>query len=710
MNRQATSTVFLTAILLMLSNMLVTFANASTPSTGWITDFRHQPVSVMAQLTGQKDVDKQTVDALLQVKLDDDWKTYWRSPGEGGVAPAFDWSKSTNIADVNWSWPAPKRYPVLGVETLGYKDQVNFPLTLQLTDINQPAILKGTLTLASCTTICVLTDFEINLEFDARTLEIDQQVFFAYSQAIGSIPILINEKQILEQKNNVTIKAVRSSWNPLPQQVVVQVTNQFDWSNPDVFIDSKDPELIDISYSQPTISVDKDVLIATFEASSWAGDVDLQNKTMQVTVIDTNVAVELVTTTSDQIIVSKGTDSIVSIFIIALLGGLILNIMPCVLPVLGMKLSSVLSAHGVERRQIRTQFLASSAGILTSFWLLAAFLAILKFSGEALGWGIQFQNPYFIIVMVIVTALFAANMLGLFEIQLPSKMQTWLAAKGDQSHLGHYLQGMFATLLATPCSAPFLGTAVAFALGSSMFDLFVIFTALGLGMAMPWLLIALFPAIALLLPKPGKWMGTIKLIFALMILVTCFWLLSLLSNFIGLFAVLIIAGLLLLLLFTLTIRKYGKRVLVIVLASLLLTTALGLLVGSLTAKHWASPLASDLDWQPLDALSIEQKVAEGKTVFVDVTADWCVTCKANKIGVILQDPVYSALQGDNILLMKGDWTVRSDSVTAYLQSFNRYGVPFNIVYGPAAPQGIPLSTILSTEEVLAAIKQAQGEQ
>ena len=710
MNRQTISARYLAVILLILSNVFITFANASTPSTGWVTDFRHQPVSIMAQLTGQSDIDKQTVDALLHVKLAGDWKTYWRSPGEGGVAPTFDWSKSTNIADVSWFWPAPKRYPVLGVETLGYKDQVNFPLTLQLIDINQPAVLKGTLTLASCTTICVLTDFDINLAFDARTLEIDQQVFFAYSQAISSVPILIDEQQISQQKIIATIETVRSSWNQLSQQVVVQVSNQFSWSKPDVFIDSKDPELIDISYSLPIISVDKNVLTATFIASSWAGDVNLQDKKMHVTVIDTNVAVELVTTTSDQIIVSKSKDSIASIFIIALIGGLILNIMPCVLPVLGMKLSSVLSAQGIERRQIRTQFLASSAGILTSFWILAAFLAILKFSGQALGWGIQFQNPYFIMVMVLVTALFAANMLGLFEIQLPSKMQTWLATKGGQSHLGHYLQGMFATLLATPCSAPFLGTAVAFALGASMLELFVIFTALGLGMAMPWLLIALFPAIALLLPKPGKWMGTIKLIFALMILVTCFWLLSLLSNFIGMFAVLIIATLFLLLLFTLTVRKYGKRVLLIVLGSLLLTTALGLLVGSLTAKHWASPLANDLDWQVLDARSIEGQVAAGKTVFVDVTADWCVTCKANKIGVVLQDPVYSALQADNMLLMKGDWTVRSDSVTAYLQSFNRYGVPFNIIYGPAAPQGLPLATILTTEEILATIKQAQGEQ
>jgi suppressor for copper-sensitivity B len=339
---------------------------------------------------------------------------------------------------------------------------------------------------------------------------------------------------------------------------------------------------------------------------------------------------------------------------------------------------------------------------------LAIFLLLLKLSGQALGWGIQFQSPYFIVVMVIITALFAANMLGLFEIQLPVAMQTWLAGKGDQSYLGHYLQGMFATLLATPCSAPFLGTAVAFALGGSTVELFAIFSALGLGMALPWLLIALFPAMALLLPKPGRWMGTVKLVFALMILATTFWLLSLLGNFIGTSNMFLIAALLLVILFTLTLRKYGKRILLIAFFSLLLSTALGFFLGSLTTKDWGSSIAGELDWSPLDAAAIVQQVASGKTVFVDVTADWCITCKANKIGVMLQDPVYRALQAENVVLMKGDWTVRSDSVTAYLQSYGRYGVPFNIVYGPGAPQGLPLSTILSSKQVLSALQQAQA--
>ncbi|MFT5558519.1 MAG: suppressor for copper-sensitivity B [Sphingobacteriales bacterium] len=693
--------------LLLISCLFSTLALAKT-STGWITDSNHPPVSVLVELSGQINKDKHSVNALLQVRLADQWKTYWRSPGEGGVAPSFDFSNSTNIKEVSWLWPAPKRYPVSGVETIGYKKQVNFPLTITLQNISQLARLKGVLTLASCTNICVLSDYKIDLTFEPNRLVSAPEVVFKFGQALGTIPLLITEQQLSQDQDNATISRVRSSWNPLKQQLMVQLNNKFGWSKPDIFIDSDDPELAYVTFSVPNINIKNQTMTATIKASSWSGEVDLANKPIHVTVLDTNLAVELVTTTSDQIISSTTADSLLSIFLIALLGGLILNILPCVLPVLGIKLSSILSAHGVQRGQIRRQFLASSLGILTSFWLLAIFLLLLKLSGQALGWGIQFQSPYFIVVMVIITALFAANMLGLFEIQLPVAMQTWLAGKGDQSYLGHYLQGMFATLLATPCSAPFLGTAVAFALGGSTVELFAIFSALGLGMALPWLLIALFPAMALLLPKPGRWMGTVKLVFALMILATTFWLLSLLGNFIGTSNMFLIAALLLVILFTLTLRKYGKRILLIVFFSLLLSTALGFFLGSLTTKDWGSSIAGELDWSPLDAAAIVQQVASGKTVFVDVTADWCITCKANKIGVMLQDPVYRALQAENVVLMKGDWTVRSDSVTAYLQSYGRYGVPFNIVYGPGAPQGLPLSTILSSKQVLSALQQAQA--
>jgi len=683
-------------------------AFASAPATGWLSHVNHPPVKVNLQLTGQP-AQNNRINAILNVALEGDWKTYWRSPGEGGIAPTFEWAEaSTNINQVDWYWPMPKRYTVLGVDTVGYKHQIHLPLKVTLDDAQQASRLKGVLTLASCTTICVLTDYDIDLAFDPANISLDEDVAFAYAQAVSSVPILVSQNAIKTQKNNANITQLENYWDQFNQQVVVKVSHQLAWQSPDLFIDSRNPELADVFFSKPIISVEGEQLTAVFDASSWGGEVNLNAQDISITIVDEDVAVEITTTLGNERIITSD-DSVYSIFFIALLGGLILNIMPCVLPVLGMKLSSILNVDSTQRSQIRRQFLASSIGIISSFWFIALFLFLLKASGEALGWGIQFQNPYFIVVMIIVTALFTANMLGLFEIQLPASMQTWLAAKGGHSYIGHYLQGMFATLLATPCSAPFLGTAVGFALGASVWQLFIIFTALGLGMALPWLLIALFPSVALLLPKPGKWMNTIKLVFGLLILATCLWLISLLSNFIGLLYTVVIVLLVLLGFAFLIIKKYGVRILCIAFSGLLVLSAIGFIVASLTTSHWVSPLKNEIQWKPLDIEVINQEVAKGNVVFVDVTADWCVTCKANKIGVLLQDPVYSKLQEEGIVAMNGDWTVRSDSVTAYLQSFERYGVPFNIVYGPAAPNGIELSTILNSDDVLNAIQRAKGQ-
>jgi len=695
-------------LLLVLINPAVIAANTAYQqlSTGWLTALNHPPVSVQMQLTGQRSLPLKTVNAVVQVRLEDDWKTYWRSPGEGGVAPTFDFSASSNIRDVTWGWPAPKRYPVLGVETIGYQGMISFPITVHLEDVTRSALLKGVLTIASCTTICVLSDYEIELNFAADTLVVNEQALFTYNQAQGAVPMLLDAQSIENKESSSTISGFSSSWDNQKQTLVVQVGNKLGWHSPDLFVDSKESELEGVSFSAPEITINGNQLRAQFIATSWAGKVDLNRRLLNITVSDPGLAVEFVTQPSAQAILSEP-DTLLSIFVFALIGGLILNIMPCVLPVLGMKLSSVLSSHGVARRQIRRQFLASAAGILSSFWLLAAFLLILKFSGQALGWGIQFQSPYFLAVMVVVTALFAANMLGLFEIQLPVQAQSWLATRGSNSYLGHYLQGMFATLLATPCSAPFLGTAVAFALAAPAVELFIVFGALGLGMALPWLLIALFPATALWLPKPGKWMNSIKIVFALMILMTCYWLLSLLTVFIGTSLTLMIALLLTLALLLLVGKKRGKKVLLIVLATILVSSVVIVLVTGETA-HRSVMAQSELDWLPLDRAHIEAQVKQGKVVFVDITADWCVTCKANKIGVLLQEPVYSALQSQDVITMQGDWTLPSESVSAYLQSYGRFAVPFNIVYGPGAPQGISLSTILSSDAVLAAIEQAKG--
>ncbi|HIF9499959.1 TPA: protein-disulfide reductase DsbD family protein [Photobacterium damselae] len=679
--------------------MMSLSVHASTLTTGWVHNPQHPPVAVRLMLTGEKNEANKTVEGLLEVKLDKDWKTYWRSPGEGGTAPSINWELSSNLNSVDWHWPLPKRYEFLGVETLGYKHDVIFPMTFHLDDMNKPVFLSGKLTMSSCTSICVLTDYELSLDFNPEKLVPSVDAMVLYNKSNSLVP-----------KPSTAVELTQVSYDEAKKIVSIVATNKAGWTNPDVFVDGQSKPVKQTSFLTPKIDVSGEQLIAQVPVSSWFGTPKLVGEPLSVTITDKDIAVELSKVADNKPVIALQNDSLLKVIGLALLGGLILNIMPCVLPVLGMKLSSVISAKGLERRQIRAQFIASALGILVSFWLLAGFLALLKVSGQALGWGVQFQSPWFIGAMMIITGLFAANMLGLFEIRLSSNTNTWLATRGGNSYSGHFVQGMFATLLATPCSAPFLGTAVAFALGANYLTLFAIFTALAVGMAAPWLLIALFPQLANALPKPGMWMNTVKTIFGLMMLVTSLWLLSLMANFFSLKIVIVIGVIALALLLSQLWRIKGKRATLLTVGFLIIVTAIGLIIGSLTADKWAKPLPQDHHWIPLNVEQIKQDVAKGKTVFVDVTADWCITCKANKVGVILQEPVYSALDQENIVLMRGDWTKPSDYVTNFLQSHGRFGVPFNIVYGPAAPNGIELPVILTSEQVLDALKRASSKE
>lgn len=688
---------YLRTVKLWLFAMLCAFSatslHAQTQDTGWLTNPQHTPIQTRFVVTGQTNAADKTLAGYLEVKLSGDWKTYWRSPGEGGIAPSLTWEDSHNITHMDWHWPYPQRFELLGIKTLGYKHDVVFPMTLHVEDMTQPAVLDVKLTLSSCTTICVLTEYPIHLEFTPNKLALSDEGMRVYAQGMSLVP-----------KPSPTITGTKAVWDQNKSQLQVTANNSLGWSNPDVIVDGTSDEVQDATFSLPSISIDGDTLTATYDVSSWMGTPKLDGEDIRVTLKNADLTAEQATSVvAGNISQSTSDTSMTQMLLFALLGGLILNIMPCVFPVLGMKLSGIVSAQGLEKREIKLQFLSSAAGILASFLLIASLLTLLKLSGSAIGWGIQFQSGWFIGFMFLVTAIFGANMLGLFEIQLSSNTSTWLATKGNNSHKGHFVQGMFATLLATPCSAPFLGTAVAFALGTDIPTLFGIFIALALGMALPWLMVALFPSIAKALPKPGPWMNKVKTLFAIMMLTTSIWLLSLLSVHVSPMVLYVIAGLFGLLLLVQTIRVHSAKFATGIAVCLSALVAIGAFASNGNSGHM---LPAEPNWEPLSVESIQQHVEQGKVVFVDVTADWCVTCKANKVGVLLQEPVYSMLTSDNVIAMQGDWTKPSKSITDYLQSNNRFGVPFNVVYGPNAPDGIKLPVILSSDAVMQAIEQA----
>ncbi len=689
---------FVGLFIAIVATLFASVVKAEPLTTGWLKNPNHPPVETRFVISGQVDAESKTVAGFLEVRLAGDWKTYWRSPGEGGIAPSVTWDGSKNLSDIVWHWPHPKRFELLGIETLGYKGNVIFPMTLHVNDLDSPVVLDANLTLSSCTTVCVLTDYPFEISFIPSELKLSESAMHTYAQGMSLVP-----------KPSPLIKNVNAIWDEQNSKLQVTVENSMGWTEPDMLIDGTTEEVRDSAFTQPVFEVEGNKLVATFDVTNWMGTPQLDEQTITVTLDDNNFIAEHATTVKSQMIIQdRGNFNIAQMILFALFGGFILNIMPCVLPVLGMKLSSIVSTQGLEKRQIRFQFLSSSLGILVSFWLIALFLTVLKLSGSAIGWGIQFQNAWFIGLMVFITGVFGANMLGLFEIRLSSNANTWLATKGDNSYKGHFTQGMFATLLATPCSAPFLGTAVAFALATSIPVMFLIFTALALGMASPWIAVALFPSVALRLPKPGQWMNNIKLLFGFMMLITSVWLLSLLSNHVPLLWVYVISIVALALLVMRTLRVYGKKVATWTGGALIILVSASLVVGSITSNKSATLLPPEPNWEPLSTTAIENHIADGKVVFVNVTADWCITCKANKIGVLLQDPVYGMLHHSEVVAMEGDWTVPSQSVTSYLQENGRFGVPFNIVYGPKAPNGIPLPIILTDESVISAIETANG--
>ncbi|MDR9828111.1 protein-disulfide reductase DsbD family protein [Vibrio sp. FNV 38] len=686
---------------LLLMTIISFSAHAQTVGTPWLMSPNHPPVQVKLTLTGDVDTQSKTVFGFIHVLLSDDWKTYWREPGEGGIAPSLNWQAgSSNISHIDWFWPYPEQFSLFGIRTIGYQADVTFPIQIQVSKLDVPVRLNSVLTLPTCTTLCVLTDYAIDIEFEPNQLVSSAQTTHQFAKAMSLVPVASSD-----------IAHIDAVWDDHQQRLQVDIEPEYSWHSPEIlpFTVSNELELI----FEPLAQSQQDgVHSVVYEVSSWMGDVDLSEVPVAFHIRDEQLLVELAVqpelgaVTLDSL--SLQSASVWTVLAWGVIGGLILNIMPCVLPVLGMKLSSVLGAQGVARQQIRKQFLFTSGGIVFSFWLIASVLSILKLGGGIIGWGIQFQSVWFLLLMMSVTALFAFNMFGLIVVSLPSRLASWVAQKGDNSNAGHFIQGMFATLLATPCSAPFLTTAIAYAFGADIPTMFVIFTSLALGMSLPWLLIAAFPRLVWLLPKPGRWMLWLKAFFGVMMLATSLWLLTLLRHHIPVLWVIFIACAVLIWLLGRVRTVYGDKWMLTVGVSALGLVAGSLIIGSMTTKSWVTPLPAEPDWVSLSQSAIKQAVLDGNTVFVDVSADWCITCKSNKIGVLLQEPIYSQLQSNDVIPMQGDWTRAQPSVTEFLRENQRFGVPFNIIYGPAAPQGIALPVILTDNVVLDAFKQARG--
>jgi len=671
------------------------------------SDVHEGPATTMRLITAEQGVapGARSVSAGLHITLEEGWKAYWRSPGEVGLPPEIDWTGSQNLEAVEVLWPAPTRFRAFGIENYGYAKEVTLPLNITLTDPGAPLEMRASVFLLVCADVCVPEEAELSLSLPAGT-GLDGPSAGLIAKAAAQVPVDIAQAE-------AELSSVAFSFDG--GALILEAERPQGWQNPAVF-----PELEGgFTFGIP------DIRVGDGGTRLWASlpvrpdpvdpGADHLSDALRLTLTDGAWAVQ-----ADKPALSEdpapppfaasgaqtGVAELAWIALIAVLGGLILNVMPCVLPVLSIKLASAIKAVDQSPARVRGGFAMSALGVMVFMWFLALGTLGARSLGMTIGWGIQFQNPFFLGVLLIIVTVFAANMLGLFEISLPSGLMTRLSGAGGGTGYGaDFATGAFAAILATPCSAPFLGTAIAFAMAGRPIDIVVIFTALGLGLALPYLLVALRPGLVRALPKPGPWMAVLKVALGALLALTAAWLLWVMIGVAGpqASAAVAVALAALVLVFSPLGRRLGG-------ARMTLSLVLGVLALAMPAIIRPQPGLAEVEtqahWVAFERARIAPLVASGQVVFVDVTADWCLTCKANKTLVLDRAPVSDTLEDTGVVAMRADWTRPDEGIAAYLQEHGRFGIPFNIVYGPNAPEGIALPELLTADLVMEALSDA----
>jgi len=675
-------------------------AKVHAAATAWVGDDRGSArliTAVQATRSGAR------LDAGLELRLAPGWHTYWRTPGDAGFPAGIDWTGSENLASAVMSWPAPRRLTIERLENLVYLDRVVLPIALTVERPGEPLHLRAEVDYASCDVVCIPYHAKFDLTLPAG-LALPGPEAPLIAEAAAKVPGPLQAAGLRLLSATVSEAAGQSSL------AVTLASDAGPLRAPDLFVEG----VPQITPTKPSIlqqagEPTPTLVVPVSEKAAQA----ILHKPLTFTVVDGARSAEFTAVPLPGAPpAAEPPGELLAILGAALLGGLILNAMPCVLPVLSLKLLGVAGYAGAERRRVRFGLLATAAGVIASFLAIAGALAGLKLAGAAVGWGIQFQQPWFLAGMAVVTTMFAASLWGLLPIGLPGFAAEAANVRSRSPILDAFLAGAFATLMATSCSAPFVGTAVGFALARGPADILLVFAALGLGMAAPLLGAAAAPGVVRFLPRPGAWMVRLRQVLGAALAATAVWLLWVLAQVAGVSAALAVgaalAGLMAALAFHGRSASSPRRLAGGFAAGL---AALAVLIPSFVGPPAVQAPAGggrSILWQPFDLGRLHREVAAGKLVFVDVTAAWCLTCKVNEAAVLDRAPVAGRLAEPGVVAMRADWTRPEPRVTAYLQSFGRYGVPLDVVYGPARPDGEALPELLSMSAVLGAMGRAAG--
>lgn len=564
----------------------------------------------------------------LRLRMQPGWHTYWQYSGDSGMPTNIKCELPPGFKAGEIQWPIPEKTIEPGdLWTYAYHDEV-----LLLVEITPPAqiaekqvTLKAHASWLVCEKICVPgnANVSVTLPISTKPNEENATLFDKYRAQLPKAT-----EPPFGLKWQLSAKEFRIELSSVPPDEKIDFF-PFTYS-PDIIFGHPEkvaPNIIKVPFEEQkpgNASLFQGILVsenATGQRESWVirqgvtkGFADLNNLLLNL--------------------------------LFGFLGGLILNIMPCVLPVIALKIFGFIKQAGESRQKIFRFGLAFVAGIFAWFFALAALIVAFKAAGHELNWAFQFQHPGFLIAMIVVIFVFALNLLGVFEIVLPGRAQTQVVdLAGREGYGGAFLHGVFATLMATPCTAPFLGPALGFALAQTAPIVFAMFGAIALGMSAPYFILAARPAWLSFLPKPGMWMVRVKQAMGVLLLGTVAWL------------------------------------------------------------GWVLWQQQHNVQQPF-APQLAQALKQNKIVFVDFTADWCVNCKVNERLVLDTEEVQRAFREHNVIFLKADWTNGDADITKLLKQFNRAGVPAYVVYPPSSREPVVLPEILKTQTVLEALTQA----
>jgi suppressor for copper-sensitivity B len=667
--------------------------NAHAAATNWVGDSRAavRLITAMDHIAADS-----TLEAGLEFRFAKGWHGYWRTPGDAGIPPTVDWSASDNISGAETSWPAPHRLVIEELQNSVYENDVVLPVKLHLKQAHTSVRVKASIEYAACSEICVPLQAELTLPLSTG----------AVGPSAESVLINSAQKQVPGSPDAAGIDVIRTRFVVTasePTLVVDLQSKSGAFIRPDLFVEGAGNGI------PPAPKVELQDAGKTARLTVRLATLPPPDRPLTLTLVDENRTAEFKGPAGATI--PEHSSAFSAALLSALLGGLILNLMPCVLPVLSIKLFAFTRQAGGGLRDVRLGSAVTASGIMTSFLLLAASLVGLKWSGATLGWGIQFQQPWFLAGMAVLTVLFAASFFEWLPIGLPSSITTIASKRAGGPMLEAFLAGVFATLLATPCSAPFVGTAVGFALARGPSEIFAIFLCLGIGMALPYWVAALFPGCVRWLPRPGPWMLVVRKFLGILLLGTAVWLMFVLWSIAGAWLTAITTVLLACLLgYRALISAPVKGQIAVHMSrrSGWITAGLAIvpLVFSLSAVASVSQPSSGREWQAFNLEALPGLIADGNTVLVDVTATWCLTCKVNELRVLENAEVRSRFQQLHVIRMRADWSRPNPLIANYLRRFGRYGIPFDVVYGPGRPPGEALPELLSTSALLHAIDRA----